>query len=286
MKAFAMLCRREYSGNWSGHAHSKWNSSKTISISACVAATMLLASSITSHFQAPASAEELSPNANLAISRYPSSVVPGQTSHFHSVKQRTPTIAGTSMNSVVMPKLTPGDKVTLESLVLIAGSGHKKLAGQVANLLKVPVADTVQGRFSDGEVNLAIHDQVRGNHVFIIQPCTAPVNDSIMELLLTISCARRSGAKFITAVIPYFGYKHRRRGFAMSTTNQSRFLTSNASDFAKMLQTVGVDRVIAVDLQRPGQGHEACFFDTTIPLESVMTTKIDGRILWLCGFFR
>jgi ribose-phosphate pyrophosphokinase len=102
-----------------------------------------------------------------------------------------------------------------------------------------------------------------------VQPCAAPVGDSIMELLLTISCARRAGASKISAVIPYFGYKHHRRGSSISQKQlHSRFLTSGAMDFAKMLEVVGVDTVLAVDLQRPGQGHEACFFDTDIPLET------------------
>ena len=70
---------------------------------------------------------------------------------------------------------------------------------------------------------------------------------------------RRSNARRVIAVIPYFGYKHHRRGASLSTKHKSRFLSSNSMDFAKMLQEMGVDRVIAVDIQRPGQGGEACF---------------------------
>jgi len=95
-----------------------------------------------------------------------------------------------------------------------------------------------------------------------------------MELLLTISCAKRSGAKRVTAVIPYFGYLHHRRGYPISTKHNSRFLWSASSDFAKMLQVMGVDRVISVDLQRPGQGQEACFFDSSIPVETVLSTHL------------
>ena len=95
-----------------------------------------------------------------------------------------------------------------------------------------------------------------------------------MELLLTISCAKRSGAKRVTAVIPYFGYRHHRRGSPLSTKHHSRFLWSASGDFAKMLQVMGVDRVISVDLQRPGQGQEACFFDNFIPVETVLTTNM------------
>jgi ribose-phosphate pyrophosphokinase len=163
---------------------------------------------------------------------------------------------------------------TLSSMILISGSAHRELTQEIADNIKVPIANVQCGRFMDGEVSVVINEHLRGKHVFIVQPCAAPVNDSIMELLLTISCARRSGASNITAVIPYFGYKHHRRGSSMSTMNHSRFLNSGAMDFAKMLQEMGVDSVIAVDLQRPGQGHEACFFDTHVPLETIVTTSV------------
>ena len=163
--------------------------------------------------------------------------------------------------------------VTLDQLVLISGNGHKGLAFDISHLLGVPLAKAQLSRFSDGEVSIAIEESLRGKNVFILQSCVAPVNDNIMELLLTVSCARREGANRVIAVIPYFGYKHHRRGSSLSTKHHSRFLTSGATDFAKMLQAMGVDRVIAVDLQRAGQGHEACFFDNSVPLETVISTE-------------
>jgi ribose-phosphate pyrophosphokinase len=159
-------------------------------------------------------------------------------------------------------------------------------------------------RFADGECSVRIEENVRGKDVFLMQTCAAPVNDSIMELLLTLSAVRRAGAQRVTAVIPYFGYKHHRRGLPVRGTMDSKFLSSNAKDFAKvcpsrcylstgpnnplltqkprilippspqMLTELGVDRVISVDLQRPGQGGEACFFDNQVPLESLVTTTI------------
>jgi N-terminal domain of ribose phosphate pyrophosphokinase len=90
-------------------------------------------------------------------------------------------------------------------------------------------------------------------------------------ITLPVAC-RRSNARRVTAVIPYFGYKHHRRGSPISTKHNSRFLSSSSMDFAKMLQEMGVDRVIAVDIQRPGQGQEACFFDNNVPLETVLST--------------
>lgn len=108
-------------------------------------------------------------------------------------------------------------------------------------------------RFSDGEISIEINESIRGKDCFIIQTCAEPVNDNILELLLTITAARRSGAAKVTAVIPYFGYVHNRRGLPISTTYHSRFLWSASADFAKMLQTLGADKVISVDLQKAGQ---------------------------------
>jgi ribose-phosphate pyrophosphokinase len=164
--------------------------------------------------------------------------------------------------------------VTLDDLCLIAGHGHEKLAHDVADVIGVPIAKTTFKKFSDGELLIQLDENVRGRDVFVLQSCTAPVNESVVELLLTISCARRAGARKVIAVVPYFGYKHHRRHSQISTKHQSRILSSGAMDFAKMMQEMGVDRVIAVDLQRPGQGNEACFFDTTIPCEVLMSLEL------------
>ena len=126
------------------------------------------------------------------------------------------------------------EKRSLKNLVLISGSAHKDLGNKISERIGVPLASSRIGRFVDGEVSIQIHDNMRGKDVFIVQSCAAPVNDSIMELLLTVSCARRSGARRVIAVIPYFGYKHHRRGVAISTKHQSRFLSSGAKDFSKM----------------------------------------------------
>lgn len=163
------------------------------------------------------------------------------------------------------------NKLSLDSLILISGSSHRKLSEEISALVDVPLLDATVARFADGEVSVQFNEGIRGKNAFIVQSCAAPVNDSVVELLLTVSCARRSGARRVIAVIPYFGYKHHRRSLVSSTKHHSRYLTSAAMDFAKMLQEMGVDRVIAVDLQRPGQGDEACFFDNNVPLETVMT---------------
>jgi ribose-phosphate pyrophosphokinase len=161
-----------------------------------------------------------------------------------------------------------------ENVVILSGTANRKLSDDIAKLLKISLIDAETKRFSDGEINCVINESIRGKDVFIVQTCAAPVNDNIMELLLTVAAARRAGAQNVTTVIPYFGYKYHRRGMPISTTYNSRFLWSAASDLAKMLQTVGVDNVVSVDLQRPGQGHEATFFAETIPVETINTSQI------------
>ncbi len=167
--------------------------------------------------------------------------------------------------------------ISNDNLLLISGTSHPSLSKDISNILGVKLADANIKRFADGECTIQINDNVRGRDVFIVQTCSSPVNDSVIELLLTISAVRRSGAKCITAVVPYFGYKHHRRGVPVSTIHNSRFLSSNAKDFAKMMTHMGIDRVISVDLQRAGQGGEACFFNNDVPLETFMAagTMID-----------
>ena len=163
----------------------------------------------------------------------------------------------------------------LENFAILSGSTNSKLTRDICNIIGMVPADMDVTRFSDGEVSCVINESIRGKDVFCVQSCAAPVNDSIIELLLTVTALRRSGAASITAVIPYFGYKfHRRRGLPISTTYHSRFLWNAAGDVAKMLAIVGVDKVVSVDLQRPGQGHEACFFDGTVPTETISTTDL------------
>ena len=156
----------------------------------------------------------------------------------------------------------------LNALVM-AGSGNKKLANKVCEILNVKPADMKLKRFSDGEVSMKMFNSMRGKDVFIIQSCAAPVNDNMMELLLMISCARRCGARRVIAVVPYFGYKYHRRGETMSTKNQSRFLWSASSDFFKMMTVMGADKVLSVDLHRPGQGQETSYSGELIPVETI-----------------
>lgn len=164
--------------------------------------------------------------------------------------------------------------VNAQTLKIVAGTNNQKLADEISDILKIPLVPATISMYSDGEVGVSMNDTIRGGNVFVLQSCGAPVSSSIMELLLCISCARRAGAKRVTAIIPFFPYKHHRRGMPSSQRLNSKFLISPGMDFAKMLEAVGVDRVISVDLQRPGQGQEACFFDNKIPLETIVTTDL------------
>lgn len=100
---------------------------------------------------------------------------------------------------------------TESNLVVLSGSANLALSQQIAELLNTPLLDVTTKRFSDGEINCVINESIRGKDVFIIQTCAAPVNDNVMELLLTVAAARRAGANTVTTVIPYFGYKYHRR---------------------------------------------------------------------------
>lgn len=175
--------------------------------------------------------------------------------------------------SMVQQQRISKHDVLVGNVALLSGTANPLLAKKVAEVLNIKLTEVETQRYSDGEVSVSINESIRGKDVFILQTCAAPVNDNIMELLLTITAARRSGANRIIAVVPYFAYKYHRRGLPISSLSHSRFLWSATNDLAKMLQTVGVDGVLSVDLQRPGQGHEACFFDVSIPVETLTSVE-------------
>jgi ribose-phosphate pyrophosphokinase len=182
-----------------------------------------------------------------------------------------------SENKIVVPAIEP---VTRRKgpedpdISIISGTANRPLSDKIAQTLGRDLSDVEIKKFADGEISIIINESMRGKDVFILQTCASPVNDSVMELLLSVAAAKRSGANSVTAIIPYFGYKLNRRGLPISTTHHSRFLWSAASDLAKMLLVMGVDKVISVDLQRPGQGHEACFFHQSLPAETISTSDL------------
>ncbi len=131
--------------------------------------------------------------------------------------------------------------ISYQDFVLITGNSNPELAKRVARNLGTDLHDAKVSKFIDGECQIRMNENVRGKDVYIIQPTCPPVNDSLMELFLMVTTLRRASARKITAVIPYYGY-----------ARQDRKLNSrvpiSAADIARLLETVGVDRVVAVDL--------------------------------------
>ncbi|CEO94858.1 ribose-phosphate diphosphokinase [Plasmodiophora brassicae] len=126
-------------------------------------------------------------------------------------------------------------------------------------MLRVPLGGLTVTRFTDGEVSIRVEENVRGKDVYIIQSTGPPINDNIVELLLLVSAMRRASAKNITVVIPYFGYSRQDR------KRQSRD-TIAAADVARMLEAVGVDRAVSIDLH---SGQIQGFFSKLTPVDNL-----------------
>lgn len=115
------------------------------------------------------------------------------------------------------------------------------------------------GRFADGEVSIEIGDNVRSKNVFIIQSTCPPVNENLVELLLMVSTIRRASAKKINVIIPYYGYARQDRKTAPR-------VPISAADVARLLETVGVDRVVLVDVH---SGQIQGFFGPRVPVDNL-----------------
>ncbi len=129
-----------------------------------------------------------------------------------------------------------------QSITLFTGNANPALAHDIARHLMVPVGRASVGRFSDGEVNVEIMENVRGRDVFLVQSTCPPVNDSLMELLMMADACRRASAASITAVVPYFGYARQdRRPRATRSAITAKLV-------ADMICGAGVDRMLTLDL--------------------------------------
>ena len=157
-----------------------------------------------------------------------------------------------------------GERVVYEGRMMVfAGNAHPRLASEIASHLQLPLGQAEVGRFSDGEVMVELMENVRGRDVFIVQPTCYPTNDNIMELLVIADALRRSSAVRVTAVVPYFGYSRQDR------RPRSARVPISAKVVANMITSVGVDRVLTVDLHADQiQG----FFD--IPVDNIYATAI------------
>jgi ribose-phosphate pyrophosphokinase len=128
-----------------------------------------------------------------------------------------------------------------DSLMVFTGNANPKLAADVAKRLNISLGRCTVGRFSDGESNVELLENVRGKDVFILQPTCAPTNDNLMELIILADALKRASAGRITAAIPYYGYARQDR------RSRSARVPIAAKVVANMLQAAGVQRVLTVD---------------------------------------
>ena len=148
---------------------------------------------------------------------------------------------------------------------LLTGNSNKVLSKNIAKYLKSKLVNSSIRKFADGEIYVEINENIRGNSIFIIQSISSPANDNLMELLLCIDALKRSSAKNITAVIPYFGYARQDRKVVPRTSISAK-LVSN------LITKAGADRIVTVDLHA---GQIQGFFD--IPVDNLFATPIFAR---------
>ena len=148
---------------------------------------------------------------------------------------------------------------------LLTGNSNKNLSSKIAKYLKEKLVNSNIRKFKDGEIYVEINENIRGNNIFFIQSVSSPANDNLMEMLLCIDALKRSSAKNITAVIPYFGYARQDRKVVPRTSISAK-LVSN------LITKAGADRVVTVDLHA---GQIQGFFD--IPVDNLFTTPLFVR---------
>jgi ribose-phosphate pyrophosphokinase len=153
--------------------------------------------------------------------------------------------------------------------MVFAGNANPQLAQDIASYLDMPLGKAIVGKFSDAEVMVEILENVRGKHVFIVQPTCAPTNDNLMELLVMADAMRRASARMVTGVIPYFGYARQDR------RPRSARVPITAKVVANMITSVGINKLLTVDLHADQiQG----FFD--IPVDNVYASPILLGDIW------
>jgi ribose-phosphate pyrophosphokinase len=151
----------------------------------------------------------------------------------------------------------------LFNTVLFTGNDNRELAQEMSSSLGVELGRAKVGHFSDGEADIEIYQNVRARDVFVVQSTCAPTNEHLMELLIMVDALKRASARRITAVIPYFGYARQDR------RSRSTRVPISAKVVANLLETVGVERVLTMDLHADQiQG----FFD--IPVDNIYASPV------------
>ena len=148
---------------------------------------------------------------------------------------------------------------------IITGSSNTAFAKAVADHCFTELVPAELNRFSDGEICVEVHENIRGADVFLVNSTCTPVNDSLMEMLIMIDTAKRSSASRITAVIPYFGYARQDRKSASRTPITAKLV-------ADLLTTAGADRVLTMDLHA---GQIQGFFD--IPVDDLTSRVVFAK---------
>ncbi len=151
------------------------------------------------------------------------------------------------------------------SMKLLACNSNLPLATAMAEHLNLPLTKASVHRFADQEVFVEIHENVRGEDVFVVQSTSFPANDHIMELLVSLDALRRASAKRVTAVIPYFGYARQDRKMGSRTPISAKLV-------ANIITSAGADRVLTIDLHA---GQIQGFFD--IPVDNLFAAPVIGR---------
>ena len=150
---------------------------------------------------------------------------------------------------------------------ILSGTSNPRLSKEISKKLKSKLINTNIKRFADGEIYIEINENIRGNSVFVVQSTSTPANDNLMELLLCIDALRRSSAKNITAVIPYFGYARQDRKVAPRTSISAKVVSN-------LITNAGANRIVTVDLHA---GQIQGFFD--IPVDNLYTTPMFARYI-------
>lgn len=152
--------------------------------------------------------------------------------------------------------------VGAKAMKLLSGNANHPLAQAIAEYLEMPLTEASVRRFADEEVFVEIHENVRGEDVFVIQPTGFPANDNLMELLICIDALKRASAKRITAVVPYFGYARQDRKPGPRTPISAKLV-------ANLITVAGASRVLSVDLHA---GQIQGFFD--IPTDNLYAAPV------------
>lgn len=161
----------------------------------------------------------------------------------------------------------------MAELKVFTGNAHRKLANRVADRLRIDLGSADVDRFSDGEVSVEIHENVRGKDTFIVQPTCAPTNDNLIELIVMADCLHRASAGRITAVMPYFGYARQDRRV------RSARVPITAKVVADMLSSAGINRILTIDLHADQiQG----FFN--IPVDNIYGSPVMLLDIERCGY--